>query len=356
MKQTATETLLQKEEVTNEFRITGMNCNGCETIIEEVVGKLEGVAYVKADYIKSTVKVTYNTNKTNLVHIQKACFAAGYPFELSPSSKKQKDSKIALSVLALIGLAIAIILARNIGHRLILPEVNSNTSAVMIFMVGLLTGLHCIGMCGSFIIGFTTKDVEQNRSIIRSHVLYGIGKTLSYAMLGAMFGFAGSLFRITPLVSGISLSLAGTFLILYGLNMLNILSVLKYFRVKQPKFITRFTAEKKRQTNSPFYIGFFSGFIIGCGPLQVMYVLAAGNGSAIEGAKFLTIFGLGTLPALFGFGVLARLLSNTMTRRFIQASGIILIVLGSIMLNKGIVKTSSIDNSKVIPSCCHGEK
>jgi len=90
-----------------------------------------------------------------------------------------------------------------------------------------------------------------------------------------------------------------------------------------------------------FLVGFFSGLILGCGPLQVMYVMAAGNGDVLEGAKFLTLFGLGTLPALIGFGFIARLLSNAMTRRFIYASGIILIILGSMMLHKGLLRTSS---------------
>jgi sulfite exporter TauE/SafE len=66
--------------------------------------------------------------------------------------------------------------------------------------------------------------------------------------------------------------------------------------------------------------------------------MAAGMGDALEGAKILTLFGLGTLPALLGFGLLTRMLSNTMTRRFIHASGMILIALGAMMLNRGLTR------------------
>jgi sulfite exporter TauE/SafE len=108
-----------------------------------------------------------------------------------------------------VGLFAMIMLAHKFGTQFSLPEINSQTGNGMIFLVGLITGLHCVGMCGSFIIGCTAKDAGQSRSVIGSHIWYGVGKTLSYAMLGAIFGFAGSFFHITPLISGISISLAG---------------------------------------------------------------------------------------------------------------------------------------------------
>jgi len=72
-----------------------------------------------------------------------------------------------------------------------------------------------------------------------------------------------------------------------------------------------------------------------------MYVLAAGNGDPLQGAKILALFGLGTLPALLSFGLLTKVLSEKMTRRFLQASGIILLFIGSMMLNKGLIRTES---------------
>jgi len=160
-------------------------------------------------------------------------------------------------------------------------------------------------------------------------------------MFGAAFGLLGSLISITPFISGMSILLAGTFLILFGLNMLNVFAVLRRVRIKQPEAMMRYAMKKRRKARSPFFIGFFSGFLLGCGPLQAMYIMAAGNADPIEGAKFLALFGLGTLPALLSFGMAAHLLSEKMTHRFLQASGIILIVMGTMMLNKGLMKTKS---------------
>jgi len=160
-------------------------------------------------------------------------------------------------------------------------------------------------------------------------------------MFGSIFGFIGSLISITPYIQGITNLIAGGFLFLFGLNMLNVFAVLKHIRIKQPKSVAQFAIEKRKRVRSPFFIGFFTGFLLGCGPLQAMYVMAAGSSDPFEGAKILTLFGLGTLPALWSFGYLTRLFSAVTTQRFFQLSGVILIFIGLMMFNKGLMRTHS---------------
>jgi hypothetical protein len=88
-------------------------------------------------------------------------------------------------------------------------------------------------------------------------------------------------------------------------------------------------------------IGLLNGLMIACGPLQAIYVMAAGTGSMIEGAKLLLIFGLGTLPVMLGFGYFASFISSKMTHKILKASGAIVIILGLLMLNNGLVLTGS---------------
>jgi uncharacterized protein len=334
--------------------VSGMRCNGCETIIERAVSKVSGVGHVKADYSRGVVEVVFDSEKTSLAQIRAACSAAGYPSGAGSGGEKREWTGITLSLLALVALVLAVLLARKFGGNIKLPEIDSGTGGGMIFVFGLFTGLHCVGMCGSFVIGYCAKDAQQGCSALRSHILFCTGKILSYALVGALFGFAGRLLGITPLVSGISIGLAGAFLILYGLSMLNIFSGLKAFRLKGAEGMERQVVEKGRRNKSPFFIGFFSGFILGCGPLQAMYIMAAGNGSMLQGAKLLALFALGTLPALVCFGLLARILSNLMTRRLVQASGLILVALGAFMLNRGIARAAAVNEAKAASPCCHG--
>ena len=324
-----------------QINIKGMHCGGCEAVIEEAVSELDGVFEVKADYPTAKCSISFDPKQIQLKDIYKTIEDKGYQIDLEPAIKGKPFIKISLSLLALIGIVLLMVFSRKLWYQFNAPDISSQLSYGMVFIVGLITGLHCIGMCGSFVIGYTVKETEQGNSPYLSHVLYGVGKILSYTMFGAIFGFIGSVVSITPFISGISILLAGLFLILFGMNMLNLFAILKWVRIKQPIAITRYAMNKRRTARSPFFIGFFSGFLLGCGPLQAMYIMAAGNGDPIEGAKFLAAFGLGTLPALLSFGMATHLLSDKMTHRFLQASGIILIVMGSMMFNKGLMKTKS---------------
>ena len=328
-------------QTSKQIDIKGMMCSGCEAIIEEAVSEIEGVSEIHADYPTSKCQLSFDDKQTSLEDIFKVIEQQGYEIDLAPVSKGNVFIKISLSLLALIGIVMLMVFSRKLWHQFSVPDISSQLSYGMIFVVGMITGLHCIGMCGNFVIGYTVKDAEQGHSAYLSHLLYGAGKTISYAMFGALFGFIGSVVSITPFISGVSILLAGIFLIIFGLNTLNLFAALKRVRIKQPEAMARYANKKRRNSRSPFFIGFFTGFLLGCGPLQAMYIMAAGNGDPVEGAKFLAAFGLGTLPALLGFGMATRWLSGTMTHRITQISGVILLVMGTMMLNKGLMKTKS---------------
>ena len=328
-------------QTSKKIDVKGMVCGGCETVIEGAVNDIDGVIEVKADYLAGLCTVSFENNKTSLENIYQVIEDKGYQPGLTPVSKGNVFVKISISILALIGIVVLMFFSRKLWHEFSVPDISSQLSYGMIFVVGLITGLHCIGMCGNFVIGYTVKDAEQGHSAYFSHLLYGAGKTISYAMFGALFGFIGSVISITPFISGVSILLAGVFLIIFGLNTLNLFAALKRVRIKQPEAMARYANKKRRNSRSPFFIGFFTGFLLGCGPLQAMYVMAAGNADPVEGAKFLAAFGLGTLPALLGFGMATRWLSGAMTQRITQISGVILLVMGTMMLNKGLMKTES---------------
>src|SRR5690606_41529760 len=57
------------------------------------------------------------------------------------------------------------------------------------FVVGLAGSVHCVGMCGGFVIAITQTDRPGHR-LIRHAAYYG-GKSFTYAVLGAISGAAG---------------------------------------------------------------------------------------------------------------------------------------------------------------------
>ncbi len=103
-----------------------------------------------------------------------------------------------------------------------------------------------------------------------------------------------------------------------------------------PSSINLQMAIELRSRRSPLRTGLFTGLLLGCGPLQAMYVMAAGSGDPIQGAMILLIFGLGTLVPLLGFGLFASLLSPAVMRQMVQVSGILVIAMGLMMAQRGL--------------------
>ena len=249
--------------------------------------------------------------------------------------------KIAAVTLALMGIGFILWLDSWFMNHSDMPKLSRDMSYGLLVLIGFLTSFHCVGMCGPLIVGYTAKSATNGRKSYTTHFLYGIGKTLSYTLIGALFGAFGSIVAFTPFTQGAVGVAAGVFLILFGLHMLEVFSALSHFQIKTPKFIMRFVGKEYRKRSNPFVIGLLNGLMIICGPLQAMYVMAAGTGSWTEGAAILFFFGIGTLPLLLGFGFLTSMLSANLTPKLLKASGFIVMILGAIMLNRGLAVTGT---------------
>lgn len=244
-------------------------------------------------------------------------------------------------VFGLVGIVLILSIDARLRGNSNLPELSRDMSYGLLFVVGFLTGFHCVGMCGALVLSYATKPGPNEKLRYGSHLLYGAGKTLSYTLIGAGFGLVGSIIAFTPLVRGVVGITAGVFLLLFGLSMLNVWPRLRNFRIKTPPVLLKFIGTQSRKSGKPFVIGLLNGLMIICGPLQAMYIMAAGTGSVLEGATLMLVFGLGTLPVMLSFGLLANLASAKLAPKIARLSGAIVCVLGVIMLNRGLAMTGS---------------
>ena len=331
--------------LTRTFSVEGMHCRGCEAAIESAVNELEEIRSVRAYFAKEKVKVTWDDSKTSLAKIFQTIDDKGYACAPTPSPDSRR-AKLKTALMVSLGLAwiaallvVGALLTQGRPH---IPRFDQGVSFGLLFVTGLLTGFHCVGMCGGFVIGYTARESQrESPSYIMSHLKYGIGKTLSYTTMGAAFGLLGSIVTFTPYLRGIAQLVAGAFLILFGLNNLTHFRFFRVFSIRMPSFLSRFVFVESRKASSPFVIGLLTGLMIGCGPLQAIYVLAAGTGNMVEGAKMLFVFGAGTLPVLLSFGAMTSLISHKISQRLLAISGIIVIALGLMMFNRGLTLTGS---------------
>jgi len=323
------------------FRAHGMHCHGCERIIETSLRKLAGVRAAHADYPTETVTVEYDPARIGFDAIRRSVEENGYRVEAGERRARPLAQRIALIAASLAGLAALILVDTRWISAGGAPDIAQHMSLWLIFVLGLVTGFHCIGMCGGFVVSYATAEAEAGRAAAPAHLAFAAGKTLSYTVIGALFGAVGAFIAFTPLLRGAAGMAAGLFLIVFGLNMLGLFAPLRRFRLGLPAPLERWVYREASGRHRPFVIGLLNGLMIACGPLQAMYVMAAGTGSAAEGAKMLFAFGLGTLPVMLAFGAIASMLSGAVTHRLLKASGVIVVALGAVMINRGLILTGS---------------
>ena len=331
--------------VTKEFIAKGTTCNSCSEIIKRQAMKVEGVKDVDFNFATEKGSVTFDEKKTSMHEIFAKIDKKGYQCSVLDESYQEKKTSKTNKVLGwsfgILGIVIIGYFILKFAGNIQLPQISSGMGYGLLFLVGLLTGFHCIAMSGGFVVSYTAKDAQEGRKSHKSHLMYGLGKTISYTIIGAIFGLVGSIIAFTPTLRGVVGMLSGLFLVLFGLKMLNIFPFLRKIQIRTPKFLNRFVGKESAKTSRPLIIGLLNGLMIACGPLQAIYIMAAGTGSMIEGAKILFIFALGTLPVMLGFGYLASFISSKMTQKILKASGVIVVILGLILLNHGLVLTGS---------------
>lgn len=324
--------------VKKKFKAKGMTCKNCELVIKKQVKTMPGVKKIDIDYANEEVLVIYDPHKIKFLNIKEAIESKGYICDDYKESKKLSTSGWILTVLGIIVIAY---FALQYLETIELPQISSNMSYGLLFIVGLLTGLHCVSMCGGFVVSYSTKGIKEGKKPHELHLSYGLGKTLSYTLIGAVFGLLGSIIAFTPLMRGVAGILAGLFLLLFGLKMLNIFPVLRKIQFRTPQFISKFTYGKRKGHSDPLTIGMLNGLMIACGPLQAIYIMAAGTGSMIEGAKLLFVFALGTLPVMLSFGYITSFIGSKATHQILKFSGAIVIILGLFMINNGLALTGA---------------
>ncbi|MEK6827251.1 MAG: sulfite exporter TauE/SafE family protein, partial [Nanoarchaeota archaeon] len=326
------------------FQIRGMHCNSCATLIEKELE--DKVNSVHVNYANEKAEIEFDENKISTEEIEKSIKKLGY--DVKEIEKKETGNNpawivVSLSLLLLAGM-IYFLFLRNLDFSQIkIPELGQDASLILLFAAGILTGFHCISMCGGFVVSYTAKNALNGHKGFKQHLVYGGSKVISYAIIGGIFGLIGGVFAFSTQLRGIVAILAGIFMIFYAFSMFGF----KFFRRFQinPKFLTKISANAsskiKGQYRAQFITGLLNGLFIACGPLQAMYLYAMGTGNFLTGMISLMAFGLGTLPVMLGFGSLTTIISHKTTAKILKISAIIVLILGLIMLNRGLVLSGS---------------
>ena len=214
-----------------------------------------------------------------------------------------------------------------------------NSTYLVALLMGIFSSMHCIGMCGSIIGTLTLSlkpEIREKKSKLYPYVLtYNLGRITSYTIAGILIG-AIEFILTRPLGEG------------HGHRVLQILSALImagagfYIAGWFPQFAyiekSGSWIWKKLEPLGRKLIpvqtltqGYLFGMVWGwipCGLVYSTLALAATTGDVVKSTLTMLFFGLGTLPAVMGLGIMTSSLARlAKMERFRQAVGVMFIIL-----------------------------
>ncbi|MEN8718528.1 MAG: sulfite exporter TauE/SafE family protein, partial [Sulfurovum sp.] len=194
---------------------------------------------------------------------------------------------------------------------------------------------HCVGMCGGIVVAYSSTKIKtswtkQTQAI--SHLLYSLGRTTTYMILGAIFGLVGGVVSFDNMTSGILLLTTGVMMMLIGLSLMGkikFLTSIEHGCSKSPLYQKTFKSLLSSNTFFSFYLlGMLNG-LLPCGFVYVFAVTAASTGSPFWGAVVMMIFGLSTIPAMFSLGFFVGLFKQSNFRDiFVRVASYLVIAFG----------------------------
>ncbi|NOU58745.1 sulfite exporter TauE/SafE family protein [Marinifilum caeruleilacunae] len=233
--------------------------------------------------------------------------------------------------------------------------------------LGLLGSFHCVGMCGPIALAIPLKT-DSWLARIFGGVLYNLGRAITYAVMGAVFGLLGRGLVMSGFQQWVSI-IMGAIMILSVITP----SIYKN-RFNADKGVFSFVGKLKmslgklfaqRSYGSLLMIGLLNG-LLPCGLVYFAIAGAIATGSSASGSLFMFIFGLGTLPMLLAISLLGNMITLELRKKITKLIPYAIVFIGVLFilrgLSLGIPYLSPPEKAMTVPveeaqqeepSCCH---
>lgn len=205
------------------------------------------------------------------------------------------------------------------------------------FFFGLISSLHCIGMCGPIAL---MLPVERNNPAkkISQIVTYHLGRLAAYGTIGLIFGLIGKGFFLAGMQQKLS--------IFIGISIIVVILIpertFAQYNFSKPvfKLISKVKTKlgsqfKNRSYKSLFTIGLLNGFLP-CGMVYVALFGAIAMQSAGFGVLYMILFGLGTVPMMSSVVYLNSFLTVSIRNKIQKAIPFVGVLIGVLFILRGL--------------------
>lgn len=323
--------------------IGGMTCVNCQNKIESRLKNTAGILEAEVSYRTGYADIVYDSDIISQRDIRAIIEKLDY--EILPE-RQMPDLGRMISLLVIIISLYVLIWQFGILNLLVPGQLaDTKMGYGMLFLVGLITSVHCIAMCGGInlsqcLLPVANEGESSRMAVFWPALQYNLGRVISYTVIGFILGCVGMLLGggteagLSTLLQGIIKIIAGIFMIIMGINMLGIFPWLRRLSPRLPGFLAVRIGRKKAAGKGPLIVGLLNG-LMPCGPLQAMQIVALASGNPFAGALSMFFFSLGTVPLMLGLGSLVSALGKKFSRIVTNVGAVLVVVLGLAMLSQG---------------------
>ena len=320
------------------FDIGGMTCINCQNKIKKALNKTKGVIKASVSYSEGTADIEYDekvVNERKLIRV-----IENLDYKVLPSGATQSPDIVrTIGILAIIGALYYMLQKFGLLNRLVPSQLaDTGMGYGMLFVIGLITSVHCVAMCGGIGLSQSLPTKEGSNNFV-SGLLYNAGRVCSYTAIGFVLGLFGSVLGdenlgVPVMVQAVLKIAVGLIMAIMGINMLGIFPQLRRLSIHTPVVLQRFVGNLRKNAKGPFLIGLLNGFMP-CGSLQAMWVVAFATANPFAGALSMLMFSLGTVPLMLGLGSVVTLLGKKFTSQVMKVGAVLVVVLGLVIMTQG---------------------
>lgn len=203
-------------------------------------------------------------------------------------------------------------------------------------ILGFAGSLHCVGMCGPIAVALPSGGSGLRKKASAAG-LYHFGRTSAYALLGFLFGTLGFGLAVAEFQQGLSLGAGLIMLAAVWLPKTSLLGKVETPLYRLQAKAQSFMAKRLRdhRPSALLGIGFFNGFL----PCGMVYIALAGavvTTHPAQGAAFMALFGLGTVPALLLTAFGASALSSKMRLSLLRLAPYLASIIAILFIIRGL--------------------
>lgn len=204
-------------------------------------------------------------------------------------------------------------------------------------VLGLMGSFHCAGMCGPIAVALPLHGNTVLQKVFGG-TLYNLGRTLTYGIMGALFGMLGQGIQLlgfqqkVSVVMGVLMIISVLFPALFR-NQYNMDRSLFSFVGKLKKSIGNLFAV--RSFSSLFFIGLLNG-LLPCGLVYIAIAGAIGTGNSAQGTLYMILFGLGTIPMMLGISVAGNMMGLALRNKINKLIPVLVVVVGLLFILRGL--------------------